>query len=138
MSGYVRSSKVVYYPDGVLSLNDRRYWIARTVRWNFPLPVDVDAWHPPDEMPSDEFILQSIEKMKRWQFLSPFFSSRGYTLYVYKPPGPGEYEERTIVPHIVDPLRDDTFVDTSYPFPIRLYQKAVEAPFNFTVSSSSI
>lgn len=130
-NGYIRT--VQDYPEGANAFV-RLQWEVRTRLWNFPLPANIDGWHPPDGMPFEAYYYASKEKMRGWLFLAPFFRSRGYILYVYRKPPPGEPDNHSLLPDVADPIRDEAYAETSYPFARRLYKKAADAVFDFPVS----
>jgi hypothetical protein len=57
------------------------YWTARSWLWNYPVTPDYEIWNEGD--PNDEnFRKERARTVGLWEFLSPFFAQRGYTVYV--------------------------------------------------------
>ena len=57
-------------------------WTFRSWRLNQPVSQDLLEWaHPEDDDDDDEYMRRALRAMGAWKFLSPFFASRGYTLY---------------------------------------------------------
>lgn len=56
-------------------------WTFRSWRLIQPISQDISDWSAPRDDDEDEYMRRSFRAMDSWKFLSPFFASRGYTLY---------------------------------------------------------
>ncbi|KDR85852.1 hypothetical protein GALMADRAFT_132495 [Galerina marginata CBS 339.88] len=56
-------------------------WTFRSAYWGFPLFSRAGSWNVPDPSDVKGTGIHYIQIIKSWNFLRPFFASRGYTLY---------------------------------------------------------
>ncbi|KAF8174911.1 hypothetical protein BJ912DRAFT_1075526 [Pholiota molesta] len=64
------------------------YWHVRPLFWDNPLFKTTSEWYPPETDGPDEEVNQQqhyARFLRCWQFLRPFFASRGFTLYDHGP-----------------------------------------------------
>ncbi|TFK31819.1 hypothetical protein BDQ12DRAFT_639562 [Crucibulum laeve] len=68
------------------SLRERIVWTFRSWRANYPVPLDMDRWKIVETEDGDEEFWEDVRvKIRTWEFLAPFFASRGYLLYQSDP-----------------------------------------------------
>ncbi|KIY68195.1 hypothetical protein CYLTODRAFT_443535 [Cylindrobasidium torrendii FP15055 ss-10] len=60
------------------------YWSFRSWKWNYPISTDESVWDPYNEPHCDPAIMGKFfaHRNRIWDFMRPFFASRGYDLYV--------------------------------------------------------
>jgi hypothetical protein len=60
---------------------EKVHLVFRSIRWGLQVPSNAETWSYTNYH-SDEFLFPQIRRMlKVWNFLGPFFASRGYDLY---------------------------------------------------------
>jgi hypothetical protein len=101
------------------------YWCIRPLFWDNPLFKTVDEWYAPEIEGEDthERYQEHYDRFLRcWEFLRPFFASRGFTLYDY---GPERWSSYPPAAQFDPTLKD---VD-DYPYGRRFYKKRQEGKF---------
>ncbi|EKM77856.1 hypothetical protein AGABI1DRAFT_130128 [Agaricus bisporus var. burnettii JB137-S8] len=66
------------------SFSSSLYWTARSWLWNHPITSDYAVWDQGDPNEWEEWTKERARILRIWKFLEPYFSQRGYTLYVQK------------------------------------------------------
>lgn len=58
-------------------------WLARSILWGFPIPATAEEWELPDvDSEAEAAMVEHFQRIeKAWDFLRPYFASRGYVLY---------------------------------------------------------
>ncbi|KAF8971814.1 hypothetical protein BDZ97DRAFT_1650543 [Flammula alnicola] len=99
----------------------RVYWTFRSLLWGYPLFKTVDGWRLPDTDDMQVTTKHYSRIYKSWNFLRPFFFSRGYTLY--ESTARSRYE--TIPPTTSKPPTEQV-----YPYARRFYEKNEDGVFS--------
>ncbi|KAF7763837.1 hypothetical protein Agabi119p4_8374 [Agaricus bisporus var. burnettii] len=64
------------------SLTSSLYWTARSWLWNYPLTPDLAIWDEGDPNQYEKWLEERARTVRIWEFLSPYFAERGYTMYI--------------------------------------------------------
>ncbi len=106
------------------------YWTIRSWLWNYPITPDYAIWDTGD--PNNREVMERDRRrlLRMWRFLRPFFTSRGYHLYLP--------EDSTDIYSELVPTTAKSTVIQSFPFAPYLYKTEEDAKFFYYVSTPQI
>ncbi|KIM36285.1 hypothetical protein M413DRAFT_449332 [Hebeloma cylindrosporum] len=104
-------------------LFERVHWVSRSIFWGMQVSSNAESWDYTNYH-SDELLFPQIRRMlKVWNFMRPFFASRGYELYCNTHSNPFE-----LFPVSKPGLAT---VQETYPYGRRMYENDDDAIFYF-------